>query len=165
MKRVNLSTLLSDHALSLRRERQSLPIPLFLTIPLDLPSFSWIDGSLEALIVAVCDWAVIKSHPERSVRVAVSRRSHISDLSELLQFYPSGWIQLKVDMQSPSELENDVREKLKDLNYKCIDEWTNENSTSRLIAYGRENQNHPQILFWIQSHRASHRYILLIPVN
>ncbi len=165
MRQVNLSTLLPDIALRFRREQKGLLIPLFLTIPPYLPIFPWIDNGLETLICTICDCVISKSYQERPVRVAVSQKADIPDLSELLKFRPSSWIQLRIDVQSASESGDDVRGKLKDLGYLCLDEWTDENSTSRLTVYARANHADPQFVLWIQNHKASHRYILLIPLS
>jgi hypothetical protein len=165
MRQINLDNLLRDLVRSFQSEQKNASIPFFLTIPYNLPPVPWIDNSLETLIFTICDCVISKSYLGTPVRIAVNRKADISDLNELIMFCPSGWFQLKIEMQSPSELGKDIREKLKDLHYRCIDEWTNESSTSRLIAYGRANQADPHFLFWIQRHKASHRYILLIPVN
>jgi hypothetical protein len=165
MRVINLAELMHEVALRFQREQKGVPIPFFMTIPENLPSFPWIDDSVETLIFTLCSSAISKGYPGKPVRVAVSQKAGFSDLNELIKFRPLQWMQLKIDTQSPSELGDDVREKLKSLDYQCIDEWTNKGSTSRLSAYSRPNQDEPQFLFWIQSNKASRRYILLIPFD
>ena len=164
MREMNLTELLPDIVLRFKREQKSA-VPVFLTLPDRLPSFRWTDNSLEGLILTIIDHAVSISYPGKPVRVSVSKRTGMFDIEMMLKTHPLYWIQLKMDVQSPSGLEASAQETLEQLGFRCEDEWTTENSERRLITYSRANQPVPALLLWMQDHKANHKYIFLIPIT
>jgi len=160
MRLMNLRKLLSDIA---QRAQESARIPLFLTLPQDLPSFFWSDRSLEILISTLIDDAI--STGEKPIRIAVVKRMKICDLEGPLKIHPSYWIQLRIDVQSFSGAVSGVQEEFDRFDYRGEEECATGDSRCRLNVYSRANQPEPPILLWIHDRKANHRYIFLIPVN
>jgi hypothetical protein len=162
MREIDLTKLLPDIILRFQREHKSEPVPVFLTLPYNLPNFPWNDRSLEDLIFRLVNHAISTSNPERHVRVAIAKRGTLSDLEALAEIHPFCWIQLRIEMQSLSGIGTDLQEKFGDLGFSRKDDWATGNSS--LIAYSRPNRLEPQLIFWMQDRKATHRYALLIPI-
>jgi len=161
MRALDLAGLLPEIVLRVNDEKNS---PVFLTLTGRLPILYWNDDSLEQFLLQMIDQAVSKSLPEHPVRLALIRRERLEDVEALVQIHPASWTQLKIETQSADSLEPVARETFQTLGFRCEDEWPPERSGCRFIAYSRDHQPAPAILVWIQEHKATRRYIFLIPV-
>ncbi len=139
-------------------------IPL-LVVPNHLPTFLWPDSGLEELIVSFLDQAMSLSHPEKPIRIAIYKRTRLSDIETLLGICPSYWIQLRIDVPSPSWLGQGIQMSLEDTGFEYADEWVTEKGESRLIIYSYRNQPIPGFLLWVQKRKAKHSYSMLLPVH
>ena len=164
MREIYFTELLPDIVLRLHGERKSIGPPIFLTIPPDFPAFSWQDNGLEILIFNLFSRAISVSDLERPIRVAVASR-RVTDLEALLNIHPAHWIQMRIDVQSVSDPDDSIIQELGNSGYYVEDEWIAEGMPGRLIAYHQMNQTGPQLLLWIEHHRAGHRYAIIIPVQ
>ena len=163
MTEIHFTELLPEIVIGLNREPGlGFHVPVF--IPNDLPTFLWPDNTLEQLIVASIDQAVSLNYSRKPIRIAIYKRTRLSDIETLLDIYPSYWMQLRIDVPSLSCLECCVQESLLDSGFRYEDEWAAEDGGSRLIAYSYEKQPVPAFLFWIQNRKASHSYSFLLPV-
>jgi len=165
MRKIDLTEVLPDIVLKFQREQKGTRVPVFLTLPHNLPAFPWADNSLEILIIKLFDRAIAVGDIGKPIRVAVAKRKTVSDLEALLNLHPSHWIQLRIAMQSLEGLDDCVQQELEKSGYNSEDKWETENSADRLIVYHPMNQSEPQLLFWVENRKGSHRYILLIPVK
>ncbi len=165
MREVDLTEVLPDIVLRFQREQKGARVPVFLTLPHNLPSFPWADNSLEILIFKLIDRAISTGDSGRPIRVAVAKRKSVSDLEELVNLRPSHWIQLRIEMQSTDGAAIAVQQELERSGYISAGEWRTEDSADRLIVYRDVNQSEQQLLFWVEDRKGDHRYIILIPVK
>ncbi len=163
MREIDLTEVLPDIVLRFQREQQGVPV--FLTLPHNLPPFPWADNSLEILIFKLIDRAISTGDSGKPIRVAVAKRKSVSDLEELVNLHPSHWIQLRIQMQSPPGTGITVQQELEKSGYISAGEWKTEDSADRLIVYHDVNQSEQQLLFWVRDRKGDQRYIILIPVK
>ncbi len=165
MREIDLTEVLPDIVLRFQREQKEARVPVLLTLPHNLPAFPWADNSLEILIFKLIDRAISTGDSGKPIRVAVAKRTSVSDLEELVNLHPSHWVQLRIEMQSPPGAGITVQQELERSGYISAGEWKSENSADRLIVYHVVNQSEPQLLFWVEDRKSDHRYIILIPVK
>jgi hypothetical protein len=165
MKAIDFTELLPDAVLRCERDLNRIRVPLFLTLPPNLPSFYWNDSSLEDLIFTLIARAISSSHPERPIRLSVGLWTRMSDIEAMLKIHPSCWIQLRIDLQPVSDFGPNLQDRLKDLNYRPVDDWITEDSRGQLIAYSHAVRQEFPLLFWIRRRKSNHRYAFLIPIE
>jgi hypothetical protein len=164
MKEIDLTELLPDIVHKSRREGMSAAGPVFLTISPSLPSFHWNDNSLEDLLLTFVGRAISTGDPEKPIRVAAARRMRMDDIEAMLNIHPSHWIQMRIDLQSPSEIMTEIQERLRFLGYKQEEAWVTEDSNSRLVNFSSKDQLKPPLVFYVEDRKTSHRYSFLIPI-
>jgi hypothetical protein len=165
MKDIDLTQLLSAAVLRHTDEKSFAPFPIYLTLPGSLPKLSCEGNRMEELIGAVIDSVVSAAHSERPVRMAALQKPRMQDLENVLEYRPSCWIKLKLEVQSLEDSRATVRELPEKFGFRCQNEWVVEDSDSMLISYARGDEAIPALLIWLKSHKGRHQYSLLIPVS
>jgi hypothetical protein len=164
MRKINLTELLRDIVLGSHREQKGVGVPIYLTLPPNLPAIIWKDNSIELLIFNLLNYAIFGEPLERPIRVAVAERKTLTDLEALLDVHPSYWIELRMDMQSVSELDGTIKTRMRNFGFSAGNEWVVEGSPYKLVAYSKMNETDPRLFCWIAHNRARHSYTILIPV-
>lgn len=165
MRKISLTELLPDIILRFHREQRNVRVPIYLTLHPDLPAFTWMDNGLEMMLFNLFNHAILEGNFEGPIRIAVAKRKAMIDLESLVDIHPSCWIQLRMDVQSISELDDIVKKEIGNSGFSAEDEWALEGAPHKLIAYAQKNDPAPQLLCWIEHNRASHRYTILIPIR
>jgi hypothetical protein len=146
-------------------ERSFARCPIFLTLPDNLPKLPGDSSRVEELIYAVINSVVSAVHPGRPMRMAALQKKRLEDLENLLDFHPSRWIQLRLEVQSLAGAESEVRELPERFGFKYQDQWEVEESDPRLIAYTCGEEATPALIICLEDHRGNHRYSFLFPIT
>jgi hypothetical protein len=165
MRDIDLTELLPDVLFHSNEKQNSRGDSIYLTIAPDLTPFPWNDNSLEILIFNLFTSTILAKKLDGPIRLAVAEKRRISDLETLLNIHPAYWIQLRIDVQSATKFDDMINRELENSGYNAEDEWVPEGLPARLTAYSQMNHKNPKLLFWIEHHKASHRYTILIPIS
>jgi hypothetical protein len=165
MKDIDLTELLPAAVLRHTGEQSIAPFPIYLTLPHSLPKLPSDDCSMEEVIDTFIEAVASWSHAERPIRMAVLEKQRLEDIVTLLNFRPSSWIELRIEVQSPDETVNTFRELPGKFGFRYQEDWVTEDSHSSLISYTRGDNATPALLIWLNSHRGRHLYSLLIPIS
>jgi hypothetical protein len=165
MKEIDLTESLPTVVRRYTGERSIARCPIFLTLSNSLPKLPCEGNHMEELIGAVIDSVVSAAHSERPVRMAALQKPRMQDLENVLEYRPSCWIKLKLEVQSLEDSRATVRELPEKFGFRCQNEWVVEDSDSMLISYACGDEAIPGLLIWLKSHKGRHQYSLLIPVS
>jgi hypothetical protein len=163
MKRMDLGVLMRRTALRINRIRSGIGASLHLSIPDNLPEFSWHDCSLEKLIEKLIHYAALISDPARPLRIAIHQRKQMLDLEKFFGISATLWIQLRIELE-PAEFDAGARQILEDHGYRC-EEWIGvEDSIQQLGAFCFATEKKPQLVFWAENCGRRSKCDLLIPI-
>jgi hypothetical protein len=161
MKEIDLQELLPPLVL---RYSRATPCPgIFLTIPPCLPRFSWQDDSLEHLIRSLLDLLIGLNQTGMPLRLSVSRRLLCTDLDDLLGFRPACRIEFRIEIQSLADSWITIRGLPEKHGFLYGDIWERD-SNHRLIFYTCKTGSGTAFYLWIEMHKGSGKYTLMIPV-
>jgi hypothetical protein len=163
MKRMDLGALMRRIVHRINRIRVGIGASVHLSIPGNLPEFSWHDCSLEKLMERLIHYAALISDPARPLRIAIHQKKQLLDLEKFFGISATPWIQVRIELE-PAEFDAGARQILEDHGYRC-EEWIGvEDSIQRLGAFSfGTDKKHPLVL-WAENYGRRSKCDLLIPI-